>query len=710
MISYLHRPSAGFLINITVTGFMVMQITQPVLASTLIVPTSQYPTIQKALDATKNGDTVLVNPGTYPEIGLTFRGKAVWLKSVNGPKITIIDGKTKGIAFIFTQGETRSAVIEGFTITNGYGITGGGVFMRDSSPTIRGNIFNFNRSNKGGGAIQVYSSSANSLSNPLIKENTFFDNVAEIDGGAIHIQSSSAEIVRNKFYNNHADGDPASSHGAGGAILATQSTNVKIIENFFEKNLALFAGGAISAFATDISIVGNIIRDNDGGLFAGGIHLETQKSFGNRTFLVKNNRIERNTATDKGGGIHTYMEDTGSTIEIVRNMILDNAAVDPACTSTNLSCGLGGGIGHFGGVGIMIMKDNIIKGNRADLYGGGIFTGISLKFQGNEIKKNKAKRAYPGIVVNDANQVVIIKNKFISNSLETGFDSNDVNAGALKISRWKIGNTIIEGNLFQSNQGVVGSLVVNNSNLLAKIIGNTFVDNQTIASFGGSIWMQSQGDIINNILSGDQNGIRIFGQPLQLRLNYNNFINNSSGLVLYPPAIYKKVEDLNSTSYAENNLTKNPLFRNMLGDYHLFSLSGLIDQANCKEFISGLDFDGESRPLGAGCEIGADEYSIQSPVSIGLLNRNTATFYLRNSNSAGAADITFRYGAPNSGWLPLAGDWDGDGIDTPGFYRPDTATFYLRNSNSAGAADITFRYGAPNSGWLPLAGDWDGIR
>ncbi len=97
--------------------------------------------------------------------------------------------------------------------------------------------------------------------------------------------------------------------------------------------------------------------------------------------------------------------------------------------------------------------------------------------------------------------------------------------------------------------------------------------------------------------------------------------------------------------------------------------------------------------------------------TIGLYNPATGTFYLKNTNAAGPADITFRYGPANSGWIPVAGDWNSDGIDTVGLFNPNPGTFYLRNSNSAGPADVSFRYGPANSGWIPVAGDWnsDGI-
>jgi hypothetical protein len=50
------------------------------------------------------------------------------------------------------------------------------------------------------------------------------------------------------------------------------------------------------------------------------------------------------------------------------------------------------------------------------------------------------------------------------------------------------------------------------------------------------------------------------------------------------------------------------------------------------------------------------------------------------------------------------GDWDGDGVDTPGLYRRDS--WYLRNSNTTGIANISFIFGDP--GDQAVIGDWDG--
>ncbi len=96
--------------------------------------------------------------------------------------------------------------------------------------------------------------------------------------------------------------------------------------------------------------------------------------------------------------------------------------------------------------------------------------------------------------------------------------------------------------------------------------------------------------------------------------------------------------------------------------------------------------------------------------TVGLYNPKTSTFYLRNTNTPGVADVTFVYGPAGSGWTPIVGDWNGDGRDTIGLYNPKSSTFYLHNTNAAGVADVTFVYGPAGSGWTPIAGDWDGDR
>ena len=86
---------------------------------------------------------------------------------------------------------------------------------------------------------------------------------------------------------------------------------------------------------------------------------------------------------------------------------------------------------------------------------------------------------------------------------------------------------------------------------------------------------------------------------------------------------------------------------------------------------------------------------------------------LRNSNTAGAPDVCFRYGPIGIYSFPVVGDWDGNGTDTVGValvgtaaFSPEPPVFHLRNSNTAGPANVIFQFGSAGS--IPVAGDWDG--
>ena len=140
---------------------------------TINVPTEE-PTIQAAIDAASNGDTVLVSPGTYYE-KLDFEGKAITLASSGGAAATILDGNGGGPIVNFHTSEGNASVLQGFTLTHaeqndivGYGPA---INIDGSSPTIEDNIFVDNIDGLGlGGAI------AGNGASPIIVRNYFTGN------------------------------------------------------------------------------------------------------------------------------------------------------------------------------------------------------------------------------------------------------------------------------------------------------------------------------------------------------------------------------------------------------------------------------------------------------------------------------------------------------------------------------------------------------
>ena len=94
--------------------------------------------------------------------------------------------------------------------------------------------------------------------------------------------------------------------------------------------------------------------------------------------------------------------------------------------------------------------------------------------------------------------------------------------------------------------------------------------------------------------------------------------------------------------------------------------------------------------------------------TVGLYDSQASVFQLKAANRAGGAVTVVHFGPKRNHWIPLAGDWDGNGKTTPGFYDPATATFRLKNSLQGSGTDILLTVNAPSKNVLPVVGDWDG--
>jgi hypothetical protein len=91
--------------------------------------------------------------------------------------------------------------------------------------------------------------------------------------------------------------------------------------------------------------------------------------------------------------------------------------------------------------------------------------------------------------------------------------------------------------------------------------------------------------------------------------------------------------------------------------------------------------------------------------TVGMWDPDDHSFHLAGTNAGGASRWAFQYGA--QGDLPVIGDWNGDGKDSVGIFRPDVAEFHLSNDlDGVGASNFAFKYG--QTGDIPVAGDWDG--
>jgi len=516
--------------------------------------------IQEAINEASDGDTVLVQDGTYTE-KIDFLGKAITVRSANGAALTIIDGSQNGSVVTFVSGEGPSSVLDGLTIRNGSGTeeygddrSGGGIYCKSpspfqpASPTITNCIISGSTVENDGGGIfcSVYASPA--ISNCTITGNSTTGSYS--NGGGVYITGySSPTIIDCTISDNSAESGSGSS-GRGGGIYWWNFSEPTLVHCTITGNSATHGGGIYTRDDSSSVISHCIISDNTVSRAGGGIGCRAS------SVTIADCTINNNTATEigdygNGGGMYSY-----SATPIIKN-----------CTITGNSSHRGGGI-YLENDSAPLITDCTITGNLG---------GWSVGFGGG------------GGIYGDGSTAKITN--CIINTNTCG-----INGGGIELwsSMAEVTNCTISDNYTQATgSGYFGG-------------GGVYLRDQTFAIITNCT-------ISDNFGGENGAGIRIYWYSGAVLLNSILWSNSPSehaedGGDSWIDFLYSDVMDYSGGG--EGVIDADPLFVGG-GDYHLSSSSPCIDtgtdDTGTYPTLPTDDIDGECRPLGGGYDMGYDE-------------------------------------------------------------------------------------------------------
>jgi len=277
---------------------LVLSLLTNVPATIINVPADQT-TIQAGIDASSNGDTVLVAPGYYLE-NISFKGKDIVVSSHflldQDPAYifsTIIDGSnptnpdTTSTVAICCEGE-QNPIFQGFNVTGGQSTymydayehlwfhLGGGIVTDSGSPVIQFNYIHDNGANDhGGGGIYMQ------FGTPTFCNNIVTDNLANAGCGVLVCHANS--IIRNNVIFNNRGGSQW-----GGSGLYQYTGSMLCENNTIVYNTSTQGGGGLRVAVGAATVRNTIIYDN----------LAPQ---GPQVFLVNGGTVNASYCNIKGG-------------------------------------------------------------------------------------------------------------------------------------------------------------------------------------------------------------------------------------------------------------------------------------------------------------------------------------------------------------------------------------------------------------------------
>ena len=640
-------------------------------------PVCDYDSIQAAVDAASAGDIIKVATGTYSDISarprdditstgmvsqvvyidksITIQGGYAtdnWVTPNPDDNQTILDAQGRG-RVIYITGEI-SPSITGLHITggdsSGFGgwpnpwmseerDAGGAIYAISATIDIQDN--------------QIYSNTSTEPNIHLIHTNGNFDGntVSDNSGGGVLLYMSATTLT----------GNTVTSNNGHGIVLMFDETVVS--ENLISSN----SGSGLHLFMNNSWISGNTIISNTSSDSGAGVHIELHDP------VLSDNFISGNTTNHSGGGM--YLRESSAALinntisanraESGGGLYLEDSAVSVMSNtiSLNIASGPGGGL-YVGGEhpeeGNSAIIANQILTNSAANGGGLRLIDSSALVQGNTISANNRE----GVLVMGS-----------SATFEDNIISANVNGGLLVA----MFTGVVRRNLILHNTGAGlelfgwgewnNNVIAFNDRGIILRAGEAHMSHNTIAYNDGgesigiyATWHDDTGWYGNPVLT---NTILV-GHSLGINVTAGNTLTMNG--ILWHDTPVTVTHDLTAVVNLQNQVFGDPTFE--IDGYHLLPTSAAID----KGVASGLsdDIDEQTRPLGLGYDLGADEYMPSADLSLTLIDAPdpaavghplTFTVNIQNQGPDTVTDVLMTVTLPiNAAFVSASGECTQTGI------------------------------------------------
>lgn len=513
---------------------------------------AEYPTIQAAIDAAVDGDTVRVAPGVYGE-SIRWDGKEIALIGA-GPRATVLDpGAGPGGRCLTLENVPAPAEIRRLTCRNGEADTGGGILIRGGSPAMRELTLERNAATAGpGGGVRV-------------------------EGGSVTVEGCA--FVDNKAPDEAPAGQP------GGGLYAGPSSRADVSASVFLRNSASRGGGMSLDEGSQGLVHGVTFEDNTGGLHVGidgAVEVEGSAFLDNRArggleapFLgsvrVSDSLFKGNEKEGRGGGMYARLGE----VEVTRCVFQDNTGQ------------MGGGLALVEGE--SRVSDSSFIGNQAGTNGGG----LGIIIGGTRIERcafidNEAAGSGGGVSVSSDSHTAVQSSLFRGN--HAGADGGGMAASSVYGVSW-------ESCAFSDNTAgaLGGGVSLRSFYEYATMVGSTLTRNVAGERGGGMAVHGGEGplSILDSILWGNQ--------PDQL------WIEEAEPLL----QVSVSYSDVQGGFPGAGNIDADPLFVNAgRGNLRLRPRSPARDAGLDNGALPATDITGNPRVSGPAPDMGAYELRV----------------------------------------------------------------------------------------------------